>query len=377
MPSTAYSLASVEEIIAEMRAGRMVILVDEEDRENEGDLVLAADHVTPEAINFMAKHGRGLICLTLTRERCEQLNLPLMVRDNTAALGTNFTVSIEAAEGITTGISATDRSHTVKVAVASNAKPRDIVMPGHIFPLMAQPGGVLVRSGHTEAGCDLAELAGCSPTSVICEIMKDDGEMARLPDLIEFAKEHQLKIGTIVDLIHYRSRHESMISREGSRTFNTPWGPLRGIAYKDSPTGCAHLALIKGTPDPEKETLVRVHEPATILDLIETVQSQHSWPVTEAIKTIAQSETGVIVLLNCAGSAAVNTDAWFNQLGKLDGLAPANPQRKTDFRTYGIGAQILKDLGIKKMKLLAKPGKIPTMSGYNLEVAGYLPYQSK
>jgi 3,4-dihydroxy 2-butanone 4-phosphate synthase/GTP cyclohydrolase II len=242
---------------------------------------------------------------------------------------------------------------------------------------MAQPGGVLVRSGHTEAGCDLAELAGCSPTSVICEIMKDDGEMARLPDLIEFAKEHHLKIGTIVDLIHYRSRNESMISREGNRIFNTPWGPLQGIAYKDSPTGCAHLALIKGTPDPEKETLVRVHEPATILDLIETVQSQHSWPVTEAIKTIAQSEAGVIVLLNCAGTAAVNTDAWFNQLGKLDGLAPANPQRKTDFRTYGIGAQILKDLGIKKMKLLAKPGKIPTMSGYNLEVAGYLPYQSK
>ncbi len=266
MSSTAYSLATTEEIIAEMRAGRMVILVDEEDRENEGDLVLAADHVTPEAINFMAKYGRGLICLTLTRERCEQLNLPLMVRDNTAALGTNFTVSIEAAEGVTTGISAADRSHTVKVAVAANAKPRDIVMPGHIFPLMAQAGGVLVRSGHTEAGCDLAELAGCSPTSVICEIMKDDGEMARLPDLIEFAKEHGLKIGTIVDLIHYRSRNESIISRQGTRTFNTPWGPLQGIAYKDSPTGCAHLALVKGNPNPNQETLVRVHEPATILD---------------------------------------------------------------------------------------------------------------
>jgi 3,4-dihydroxy 2-butanone 4-phosphate synthase/GTP cyclohydrolase II len=376
MPSTSYSLASTEEIIADMRAGKMVVLVDEEDRENEGDLVLAADHVTPEAINFMAKHGRGLICLTLTRERCEQLNLPLMVRDNTAALGTNFTVSIEAAEGVTTGISAADRSHTVKVAVSPTAKPRDIVMPGHIFPLMAQAGGVLVRSGHTEAGCDLAELAGCSPTAVICEIMKDDGEMARLPDLVEFAKAHQLKIGTIVDLIHYRSRNESIISRQGTRVFNTPWGPLQGIAYKDSPTGCAHLALIKGQPNPNQETLVRVHEPATILDLLETESASHSWPVAQAIKTIAESKAGAIVLLNCAGTAAVNTDAWFNQLGKLDGIAPVNPQRKTDFRTYGIGAQILKDLGIRKMKLLAKPGKLPTMAGYDLEVTGHLPYQA-
>jgi 3,4-dihydroxy 2-butanone 4-phosphate synthase/GTP cyclohydrolase II len=376
MPSTTYSLASTEEIIADMRAGKMVVLVDEEDRENEGDLVLAADHVTPEAINFMAKHGRGLICLTLTRERCEQLNLPLMVRDNTAALGTNFTVSIEAAEGVTTGISAADRSHTVKVAVAPTAKPRDIVMPGHIFPLMAQAGGVLVRSGHTEAGCDLAELAGCSPAAVICEIMKDDGEMARLPDLVEFAKAHQLKIGTIVDLIHYRSRNESIISRQGTRVFNTPWGPLQCIAYKDSPTGCAHLALIKGQPNANQETLVRVHEPATILDLLETESASHSWPVTQAIKTIAESEAGAIVLLNCAGTAAVNTDAWFNQLGKLDGIAPVNPQRKTDFRTYGIGAQILKDLGIRKMKLLAKPGKLPTMAGYDLEVTGHLPYQA-
>jgi 3,4-dihydroxy 2-butanone 4-phosphate synthase/GTP cyclohydrolase II len=249
-------------------------------------------------------------------------------------------------------------------------------MPGHIFPLMAQAGGVLVRSGHTEAGCDLAELAGCSPAAVICEIMKDDGEMARLPDLVEFAKAHQLKIGTIVDLIHYRSRNESIISRQGTRVFNTPWGPLQGIAYKDSPTGCAHLALVKGQPNPNQETLVRVHEPATILDLLETESASHSWPVAQAIKTIAESEAGAIVLLNCAGTAAVNTDAWFNQLGKLDGIAPMNPLRKTDFRTYGIGAQILKDLGIRKMKLLAKPGKLPTMAGYDLEVTGHLPYQA-
>ena len=373
--TTSYDLASVEEIIADMRAGRMVILVDEEDRENEGDLVLAADHVTSEAINFMAKHGRGLICLTLTPDRCEQLNLPLMVRDNTATLGTNFTVSIEAAEGVTTGISAADRAHTIKVAVAPNAKPRDLVMPGHIFPLMAQPGGVLVRSGHTEAGCDLAALAGCSPTSVICEIMKDDGTMARLPDLIEFAKQHDLKIGTIVDLIHYRSRNESIVSRQGERIFNTPWGSLRGVAYQDSPTGCAHLALVKGNPQPEQDTLVRVHEPTTVLDLLEANLGSRSWPVTEAIKAIAQSESGVMVLLNCAGSAAANPDAWFNQLAKLDGKNPVNPVRKPDFRTYGIGAQILKDLGIRKMKLLAKPGKLPTMAGYDLEVTGHLPYK--
>ena len=373
--NNSYDLASVEEIIADMRAGKMVILVDEEDRENEGDLVLASDHVTPEAINFMAKHGRGLICLTLTPDRCEQLNLPLMVRDNTATLGTNFTVSIEAAEGVTTGISAADRAHTIKVAVAPHAKPRDLVMPGHIFPLMAQPGGVLVRSGHTEAGCDLAALAGCSPSSVICEIMKDDGTMARLPDLIEFAKDHDLKIGTIVDLIHYRSRNESIVSRQGERVFNTPWGALRGVAYQDSPTGCAHLALVKGNPKPEQDTLVRVHEPTTVLDLLEANLGSRSWPVTEAIKAIAQSESGVMVLLNCAGSAAANPDAWFNQLAKLDGKNPVNPVRKPDFRTYGIGAQILKDLSIRKMKLLAKPGKLPTMAGYDLEVTGHLPYK--
>ncbi len=234
MPNT---LASTEEIIADLRAGKMVILVDEEDRENEGDLVLAADHVTAEAVNFMAKHGRGLICLTLTRERCQQLNLPLMVRDNGTSMGTNFTVSIEAATGVTTGISAADRALTIKTAVAPNAKPSDLVQPGHIFPLMAQPGGVLIRSGHTEAGCDLAAMAGCSPTSVICEIMKDDGSMARLPDLLEFAKEHQLKIGSIADLIQYRSQHESIVVREGTREFETPWGKFQGIGMSYQKAG--------------------------------------------------------------------------------------------------------------------------------------------
>jgi len=221
------AISPVQEIVAELRAGKMIILVDEEDRENEGDLVLAADHVNAEAINFMAKHGRGLICLTLSKERCQQLNLPLMVRENGTALGTNFTVSIEAASGVTTGISAADRARTIQAAVAPNAKPNDLVQPGHVFPLMAQPGGVLIRSGHTEAGCDLASLAGCSPTAVICEIMKDDGNMARLPELLEFAKAHQLKIGTIADLIQYRSQTESIVVRESEREFMSPWGKFQ------------------------------------------------------------------------------------------------------------------------------------------------------
>ncbi|WP_042549301.1 bifunctional 3,4-dihydroxy-2-butanone-4-phosphate synthase/GTP cyclohydrolase II, partial [Ralstonia solanacearum] len=259
------SIATVEEIIAEIRAGRMVILVDEEDRENEGDLILAADFVTPEAINFMARFGRGLICLTLTAERCRQLDLPLMVTRNGTPHGTNFTVSIEAAEGVTTGISAADRARTVQVAVARNAQADDLVQPGHIFPLMAQPGGVLMRAGHTEAGCDLAALAGLTPASVICEIMKDDGTMARLPDLVEFAREHGLKIGTIADLIQYRSRTESIVERIGERTMETQFGTFRAVAFRDHAAGRAHLALVKGTPTPTTETLVRVHEPLSVL----------------------------------------------------------------------------------------------------------------
>ena len=374
MPNT---LASTEEIIAELRAGKMVILVDEEDRENEGDLVLAADHVTAEAVNFMAKHGRGLICLTLTRERCQQLNLPLMVRDNGTSMGTNFTVSIEAASGVTTGISAADRALTIKTAVAPNAKPIDLVQPGHIFPLMAQPGGVLIRSGHTEAGCDLAAMAGCSPTSVICEIMKDDGSMARLPDLLEFAKEHQLKIGSIADLIQYRSQHESIVVREGSREFITPWGKFQGIVYRDTPSSCIHIALVHGKPSETQETLVRVHEPVTVLDFLDSNVSTHSWPLAKALEEIASSSAGVAVLLNASGIAAPNDQDWLAQFQKLNQPhEEANKPlaRKTDFRSYGIGAQILKDIGVGKMRLLANPSPVPSLSGYKLEVTGYKPY---
>ena len=370
-------LASTEEIIAELSAGRMVVLVDEEDRENEGDLVLAADHVTADAVNFMAKHGRGLICLTLTRERCQQLNLPLMVRDNGTAMGTNFTVSIEAASGVTTGISAADRALTIKTAVAAHAKPSDLVQPGHIFPLMAQPGGVLIRSGHTEAGCDLAAMAGCSPTAVICEIMKDDGSMARLPDLMDFAKEHQLKIGSIADLIQYRSQHESIVVREGERDFITPWGKFKGVIYRDKPSSCIHIALVHGKPTEDQETLVRVHEPVTVLDFLDAKVSNHSWPLVQALEQIAGSNAGVAVLLNAAGIAAPNDGDWLAQFQKLNGIKAENSAplaRKTDFRSYGIGAQILKDIGVGKMRLLANPSPVPSLSGYKLEVTGYAPY---
>jgi len=371
-------LHSTEEIIADLRAGKMVVLVDEEDRENEGDLVLAADHVTAEAVNFMAKHGRGLICLTLTRERCQQLNLPLMVRDNGTSMGTNFTVSIEAATGVTTGISAADRALTIKTAVAANAKPSDLVQPGHIFPLMAQPGGVLIRSGHTEAGCDLAAMAGCSPTSVICEIMKDDGSMARLPDLLEFAKEHQLKIGSIADLIQYRSQHESIVVREGQREFITPWGKFKGIIYRDTPSSGVHIALVHGKPSETQETLVRVHEPVTVLDFLESQISNHSWPLAQALQQIAAAPAGVAVLLNAAGIAAPNDQDWLAQFQKLNQSKDEVKKplaRKTDFRSYGIGAQILKDIGVGKMRLLANPNPVPSLSGYNLEVTSYQPYK--
>jgi 3,4-dihydroxy 2-butanone 4-phosphate synthase/GTP cyclohydrolase II len=363
------SISTTQEIVAELQAGRMVILVDEEDRENEGDLVLAAEFVTPEAINFMARFGRGLICLTLTEERCDQLNLPMMTSRNGTSYGTNFTVSIEAAEGVTTGISAADRARTVQAAVTRNAKPSDIVQPGHIFPLKAQRGGVLMRAGHTEAGCDFAELAGLTPAAVICEIMKDDGTMARLPDLIEFAREHGLKIGTIADLIHYRSQNESIVERIAERTMHTAHGSFKAIAYRDKPSGGAHLALVHGVIAPELETLVRVHQPVSVLDLLETEITTHSWNIASAMAAIKASERGAMVLLNCEESA----EQMFAQFAALTN-PEARPQTRVarlDLRTYGIGAQILKDLGVGKMKLLANPRKMPSMTGFDLEVVGY------
>ena len=297
-------ISPVEDIVEELRGGRMVILVDEEDRENEGDIVIAADHITPEAINFMARHARGLICLTLSREMCERLNLPPMVSRNGAKHSTAFTVSIEAAEGVTTGISAADRSRTVQAAVAPNARAEDLVQPGHIFPLQAVDGGVLMRAGHTEAGCDLSVMAGCSPASVICEVMNEDGTMARLPDLQLFAAQHGLKIGTIADLIEYRSRTESLVERVGSREIQTAYGPFTAHAYQDKPSASVHLALVKGSWSPDTSVAVRVHEPLSALDLLEVDRSMHSWTLPSSLEHIAREGAGVAVLLNCGESAA-------------------------------------------------------------------------
>ena len=362
-------VAPVEEIVEELRAGRMVILVDEEDRENEGDIVIAADHVTAEAINFMARHARGLICLTLSREMCEKLQLPPMVARNGAKHSTAFTVSIEAAEGVTTGISAADRARTVRAAVAPNALASDLVQPGHIFPLQAVDGGVLMRAGHTEAGCDLAAMAGCSPASVICEVMNDDGTMARLPDLQLFAAEHGLKIGTIAALIEHRSRTETLVERVDSREIKTAHGWFTLHAYKDKPSRAVHLALVRGQWGPDEAVAVRVHEPLSVLDILELERPMHSWSLSASLAHIAAEGKGVAVLLNCGESGA-------ELLAQIEGTArPAQaPERgRMDLRSYGVGAQILRECGVHKMKLLGAPRRMPSMaSGYGLEVAGYI-----
>lgn len=365
---TPVAISPIEDIVADMRAGRMVILVDEEDRENEGDLVLAADHVTADAINFMARYGRGLICLTLSKERCERLQLPPMTVRNGDKKGTAFTVSIEAAEGVTTGISAADRARTVQAAVAKDATAHDLVQPGHIFPLQAVEGGVLMRAGHTEAGGDLAVMAGCSPTSVICEIMKDDGTMARLPDLQLFAAEHGLKIGTIVDLIEYRSRMESLVEKLGSRPLNTTFGEFTVHAFRDKTAHGVHLALVKGTWEPDDTVLARVHEPLSVLDALEVGRAMHSWSVDAALTRVATEGKGVVVFLNCGESAE-------QLLAQFDGTARAShgPERgRMDLRTYGIGAQILRECGVHKMNLMGTPRRMPSMAGYGLEITGYI-----
>jgi 3,4-dihydroxy 2-butanone 4-phosphate synthase/GTP cyclohydrolase II len=360
------AISPIPELVAELAAGRMVILVDEEDRENEGDLVLAAEHVTPAAINFMARFGRGLICLTLTRERCERLHLPPMARRNGGRHGTAFTVSIEAADGVSTGISAADRARTVQAAVARDAQPGDLVQPGHIFPLQAQDGGVLMRAGHTEAGCDLAGMAGLAPAAVICEIMKDDGTMARLPDLVEFARTHDLKIGTIAALIEYRSRNETLIERAGKRKLSTAQGEFDCISFRDR-TGGLHLALTHGQWNPGDEVLVRVHEPLSVMDLLDTGPHGHSWPLPKALAMLRSAECGAAVLLNCGESAEGLAHKMHPEEAGV-----ARQRGQVDLRTYGIGAQILRELGISRMKLLGSPRRMPSMVGYGLEVTGFV-----
>jgi len=361
------AIASTAEIVAEIKAGRMVILVDEEDRENEGDLVMAAEHVTAEAINFMAKFGRGLVCLTLTEARCKKLGLVQMARNNKAQYGTAFTVSIEAAEGVTTGISAADRARTIQVAVAKSSTADDIVQPGHIFPITAREGGVLVRAGHTEAGCDLAGMAGLEPSAAICEIMNDDGTMARLPELMEFAKEHGLKIGTIADLIHYRAASETLVERVVSKTITTAHGDFALHVYVDCASGATHLALVKGQTPAGEETLVRVHEPLSVLDFLDPGSKQQSFSIDEAQAALAKKGHGVIVLMHRSEDGEA-------LLSRLTGQNQQSPrvQTKWDPRTYGIGAQILRDNGVSKMRLLSSPRKMPSMPGFGLEVTGFV-----
>ena len=357
-------ISPITDIIADIKNGKMVILVDDENRENEGDFVIAAEFASAEHINFMAKHGRGLICLTLTEAKCQQLDLPPMVENNGSRLGTNFTMSIEAASGVTTGISAADRATTVKAAIAKNANANNIVSPGHVFPLSAINGGVLVRAGHTEAGCDLAALANLEPASVICEILKDDGEMARLPDLVEIAQQHSIKIGTIADLIHYRAETEKLIERAAERVVVTPYGEMKLIAYRDKISHETHLAMIQGTPNAETETLVRVHEPLSVFDLLDSSSCTHSWSALDALRAISSAACGVMVFLYHSESG----DNLIERICHADEPIRYNQE----LRTYGIGSQILLDLGVRKMRLMATPRKMPSMDGFGLEITGYL-----
>jgi 3,4-dihydroxy 2-butanone 4-phosphate synthase/GTP cyclohydrolase II len=366
------SLNTIEEIIADIQQGKMVILMDDEDRENEGDLIIAAEKVQAEDINFMARYGRGLICLTLTRERCQQLQLPLMVNDNNAPNGTNFTVSIEAARGVTTGISAADRAVTIQTAVAPDAKPSDLVQPGHIFPIMAQPGGVLRRAGHTEAGCDLARLAQLEPAAVIVEILNEDGTMARRPDLEQFAQQHQIKIGTIADLIRFCVEHEKTIKRVTNCYWPTEFGDFQLAVYQDSIDKVLHLALVKGEINQEEPVLVRVHIRNTLCDLTASVREECGWPLRQALQRIAQASTGVLLILHQLEEAntMVEKILYYCRQDQGEDL-PAHPPIY-DLRTHGLGAQILSDLGVRKMHVLSAPKKMHALSGFGLEVIDYI-----
>ena len=359
-------LAKTEDIIKDLKKGKMVLIVDDESRENEGDFIMAASKVTPEDINFMSKYARGLICLTLTRERCKQLNLPLMKNDTDSKHETNFTISIEASEGVTTGISAYDRAHTIRTAVMPDASPNDISRPGHIFPVMSQPGGVLTRAGHTEAGCDLARLAGFEPASVIVEIMSDDGTMARLPELIEIAKEHNILIGTIEDLIKYRTKHEKTVIRNSECPINTEYGEFNLVSYEDILSNTMHVALVKGNLKKHDSTYVRVHIQNTIKDILQS--SHHSgWPLKNAMQRINKEGNGVILILRWNES--------INSIIKdIEMIRTEDNDATQDFdrRTLGIGGQILSDLGVTKMKLLSSPKTFYGLGGYGLEIEKYI-----
>jgi len=371
------SLNSTEEIIEELRLGHMVVIMDDEDRENEGDLVIASDKVTPAAINFMAKYGRGLICMTLTKEHCQRLRLPLMVNTDDQLASTNFTMSIEAAKGVTTGISASDRATTVLAAVNPNALPDDLVQPGHIFPLMAQPGGVLVRAGHTEAGCDLARLAGSEPSSVIVEILNEDGSMARRDDLEIFAREHGLKIGTIADLIAYRVRNEKTVERVSECKLPTKYGEFRLVAYQDMVDNEVHLALVTGQPRPDNPVLVRVHVSNALCDLFGSTRGDCGWPLHEAMRQVAEVGEGVIVVLRNNDTARDLVqriqDCKFHSVGEEIPVR-GGKVKDAELRTYGVGAQILGDLGITKMRVMSAPMNLHGLAGFHLEVTEFVDF---
>ncbi|MDP9083344.1 MAG: bifunctional 3,4-dihydroxy-2-butanone-4-phosphate synthase/GTP cyclohydrolase II [Pseudomonadota bacterium] len=363
------SFNTIDEILEDLRHGKMAVIMDDEDRENEGDLIMAAERVRAEDVNFMARYGRGLICLTLTRDRCRQLRLPLMVSDTDSSHRTNFTLSIEAAEGVTTGISAHDRAHTVKTAVAPNARPQDLRQPGHIFPLMAQPGGVLTRAGHTEAGCDLARLAGFSAAAMIVEILNDDGSMARRPDLELFAKTHGLKIGTIADLIRYRLKNERSVERIYEETVDTEYGVFRLFCYEDHVHKTVHIALVKGDLNSLVPPLVRVHIKDTLRDVVGVHNERLGWPLRAAMRQVARESSGVVVILRPEETPR----AFMDSIQLLDPkLTTGRHPGATVVRNYGIGAQILKDLGLTRMRVLSAPKQLQGLAAFDLEVTSYI-----
>lgn len=366
------SLCKTEEIIQAIRQGKMVVLMDDENRENEGDLIMAASKVEAQDINFMARYGRGLICLTLAEERCRQLRLPLMVSDSNAKHSTNFTVSIEAATGVTTGISAADRARTVRAAVAPEAKPEDLVQPGHIFPLMARPGGVLTRAGHTEAGCDLARLAGLEPAAVIVEILNEDGTMARRPDLEAFAARHGLKLGTVADLIRYRLAHEHSVERVAECALPTEQGKFRLLAYQDLIDQQLHLALVKGEIQRDEAALVRVHMADTLCDILQVQRGDCGWPLRDAMARIAKAGAGVVVILRKREYASELLQRIRDYQLEDQGVRLPPQGQSSDLRTYGIGAQILIDLGIQKMRIMGAPRRMHGLAGFGLEVVEYV-----
>ncbi len=364
-------LNSTEEIIADLRDGRMVVILDDEDRENEGDLIMAATKVVPDDINFMARYGRGLICLTLTRARCEQLRLPLMVSDTDRRRATNFTVSIEAAEGVTTGISAHDRAQTVRSAVAPDARPEDLRQPGHVFPVMAQPGGVLTRAGHTEAGCDLVQLAGLEPAAVIVEILNEDGTMARRDDLLRFAHRHDVKIGTIAALISYRLEKEESVEAIAELEIQTEFGPFRLVSFEDHVNRSVHLALVRGELDAKTPVLVRVHIQDTLSDVVGVLDSRLGWPLRDAMKLIAEEGCGVIVILR-QEEAPQELMSVVRGLEQSESDIVSRRDGATELRTFGTGAQILRALGVKRMRVLSAPKQMHALSGFGLEVVEYV-----